>query len=263
MRFGLERIRRLVARARHAAAPVRLDPRRRHQRQVVGDRDHGGAARGARAAAPAPTSRPHDERWRERVRIGGAEIDAASRSAPRSSGSPQAVEAVEPRARGGRVGDPVRGRHRRRVRRPRRRRVEVGVIEAGLGGRLDATNVLPSRVTVLTSVGLEHTEYLGDTEAGDRGREARRAARPLDPGDRAARPEVGGARRASREPSAAAKLVTVRDLAPAVDAAVGGALPAPQLRGRAGGGRGDRSARSTPSACSPWPPGSSCPGGWR
>ena len=43
-------------------------------------------------------------------------------------------------------------------------RVEVGVIEAGLGGRLDATNVLPSRVTVLTSVGLEHTEFLGETE---------------------------------------------------------------------------------------------------
>ena len=38
------------------------------------------------------------------------------------------------------------------------------MIEAGLGGRLDATNVLPSQVTVLTSVGLEHTEYLGDTE---------------------------------------------------------------------------------------------------
>lgn len=43
-------------------------------------------------------------------------------------------------------------------------RVEVGVIEAGLGGRLDATNVLPSRVTALTSVSLEHTELLGDTE---------------------------------------------------------------------------------------------------
>ncbi len=43
-------------------------------------------------------------------------------------------------------------------------RVEFGVIEAGLGGRLDATNVLPSRVTVLTSIGLEHTQWLGDTE---------------------------------------------------------------------------------------------------
>jgi dihydrofolate synthase/folylpolyglutamate synthase len=42
--------------------------------------------------------------------------------------------------------------------------VEVGVIEAGLGGRLDATNVIPSQVTVLTSVGLDHTEWLGETE---------------------------------------------------------------------------------------------------
>ncbi len=43
-------------------------------------------------------------------------------------------------------------------------RVDVGVIEAGLGGRLDATNTIPSRVTVLTSVGLDHTEWLGETE---------------------------------------------------------------------------------------------------
>jgi dihydrofolate synthase / folylpolyglutamate synthase len=43
--------------------------------------------------------------------------------------------------------------------------VQVGVIEAGLGGRLDATNVITSRVTVLTSIGLEHTEWLGQSEA--------------------------------------------------------------------------------------------------
>ena len=42
-------------------------------------------------------------------------------------------------------------------------RVEWAVIEAGLGGRLDATNVIPSKLTVLTSVGLDHTEWLGDT----------------------------------------------------------------------------------------------------
>jgi dihydrofolate synthase/folylpolyglutamate synthase len=41
--------------------------------------------------------------------------------------------------------------------------VEVGVIEAGLGGRYDATNVIPSSVQVLTSVGLEHTRWLGPT----------------------------------------------------------------------------------------------------
>jgi dihydrofolate synthase/folylpolyglutamate synthase len=41
--------------------------------------------------------------------------------------------------------------------------VEVAVIEAGLGGRYDATNVIPSKVQVLTSVGLEHTRWLGST----------------------------------------------------------------------------------------------------
>jgi dihydrofolate synthase / folylpolyglutamate synthase len=45
-----------------------------------------------------------------------------------------------------------------------RARVKAAVIEAGLGGRLDATNTIPSRITVLTSVGLDHTEWLGETE---------------------------------------------------------------------------------------------------
>jgi dihydrofolate synthase/folylpolyglutamate synthase len=44
-----------------------------------------------------------------------------------------------------------------------RERVEVAVIEAGLGGRYDATNVIPSSVQVLTGVGLEHTRWLGST----------------------------------------------------------------------------------------------------
>jgi dihydrofolate synthase / folylpolyglutamate synthase len=43
--------------------------------------------------------------------------------------------------------------------------VEVAVIEAGLGGRYDATNVIPSKVQVLTTVGLEHTRWLGPTVA--------------------------------------------------------------------------------------------------
>ena len=42
-------------------------------------------------------------------------------------------------------------------------RVDVAVVEAGLGGRHDATNVLRTRVVLLTSVGLEHTDVLGDT----------------------------------------------------------------------------------------------------
>ncbi len=42
--------------------------------------------------------------------------------------------------------------------------VEVAVVEAGLGGRLDATSVIDSEVQVLTSIALEHTALLGDTE---------------------------------------------------------------------------------------------------
>ena len=43
--------------------------------------------------------------------------------------------------------------------------VDVVVVEAGLGGRWDATNVIPSKVQVLTNVGLEHTRWLGPTIA--------------------------------------------------------------------------------------------------
>jgi dihydrofolate synthase/folylpolyglutamate synthase len=41
--------------------------------------------------------------------------------------------------------------------------VEWAVVEVGLGGRLDCTNVVEPDVTVITSVGLDHTEILGDT----------------------------------------------------------------------------------------------------
>ncbi len=42
-------------------------------------------------------------------------------------------------------------------------RVDVAVIEVGLGGRLDSTNVLTPMVAAVTSIGLDHREYLGDT----------------------------------------------------------------------------------------------------
>ena len=42
-------------------------------------------------------------------------------------------------------------------------RVDVAVIEVGLGGRLDATNVLEARACAIAPLGLEHTEYLGPT----------------------------------------------------------------------------------------------------
>ncbi|GIW41671.1 MAG: bifunctional folylpolyglutamate synthase/dihydrofolate synthase [Candidatus Binatia bacterium] len=44
-----------------------------------------------------------------------------------------------------------------------RKEVDVAVVEVGLGGRLDATNVVEGRVAVVTTIGLDHEEYLGHT----------------------------------------------------------------------------------------------------
>ena len=41
--------------------------------------------------------------------------------------------------------------------------VQVAVIETGLGGRLDATNIIVPQFCIITNIGLEHTQYLGDT----------------------------------------------------------------------------------------------------
>lgn len=46
-----------------------------------------------------------------------------------------------------------------------RAEVDVAVIEAGIGGRLDGTNVLQPRVSIITNVSLDHTEILGETTA--------------------------------------------------------------------------------------------------
>ncbi|HXQ23972.1 MAG TPA: folylpolyglutamate synthase/dihydrofolate synthase family protein [Candidatus Acidoferrales bacterium] len=46
-----------------------------------------------------------------------------------------------------------------------RRGVDLAVVEVGLGGRLDATNVLDPAVAVITSIGLDHEEFLGNTLA--------------------------------------------------------------------------------------------------
>ncbi|GAS96434.1 folylpolyglutamate synthase protein folC [Mycolicibacterium canariasense] len=50
--------------------------------------------------------------------------------------------------------------------------VDVAVIETGLGGRWDATNVVTAPVAVITPIGLDHTEFLGDTIAQIAGEKA-------------------------------------------------------------------------------------------
>ncbi|MEK6869330.1 MAG: folylpolyglutamate synthase/dihydrofolate synthase family protein, partial [Nanoarchaeota archaeon] len=43
------------------------------------------------------------------------------------------------------------------------KKVDFAVLEVGLGGRLDATNVVTPLVSIITNIGLEHTKYLGNT----------------------------------------------------------------------------------------------------
>ena len=94
---------------------------------------------------------PHVRGWSERIRIGGAEADFE-----------RAVAAVRPRAT-------ALGATQFEVLTAAAllafadAEVDVAVVEAGLGGRHDATNVLRTRVVVLTSVALDHMDVLGDT----------------------------------------------------------------------------------------------------
>jgi dihydrofolate synthase / folylpolyglutamate synthase len=94
---------------------------------------------------------PHVGSWAERITVDGSEADAEAavehvRPAAEQLGATQfetitAAALAEFAAAG----------------------VDVAVVEAGVGGRLDATNVLRTRVVLLTNVGLEHTDVLGPT----------------------------------------------------------------------------------------------------
>lgn len=96
---------------------------------------------------------PHVTGWRERVRVGDREADL-ERALERVRPDAEAVEATQFEVLTAAAFAEFRERG-----------VEAAAVEAGLGGRLDATNVLASRVVVLTNVGLEHTEWLGTTRA--------------------------------------------------------------------------------------------------
>lgn len=161
-RFGLDRIRTLVSvlgMPQHRFASV----------HVVGTNGKSSVAEmtaallAAHGVSAGAYLSPHEERWSERIEVGGAEIEpeAFAGAVERVAGSVATVDRTLP------DGDAVTQFEAMTAAAfvaLAAARVEVGVVEAGLGGRLDATNVLPSRVTALTSVGLDHTQWLGDTE---------------------------------------------------------------------------------------------------
>jgi dihydrofolate synthase/folylpolyglutamate synthase len=106
---------------------------------------------------------PHTSRWTERTMVRGEEISPEAWA--------EAVAQVEAAAEGvnrtleeGELVTEFEAATAATFVALARARVKAAAIEAGLGGRLDATNTIPSRVTVLTSVGLDHTEWLGETE---------------------------------------------------------------------------------------------------
>lgn len=106
---------------------------------------------------------PHSTRWTERTLLRGEEIapeawaDAVAQVAAAAEGVNRTLEEGE-------VVTEFEAATAATFVALARARVKAAAIEAGLGGRLDATNTIPSRVTVLTSVGLDHTEWLGETE---------------------------------------------------------------------------------------------------
>jgi dihydrofolate synthase / folylpolyglutamate synthase len=106
---------------------------------------------------------PHTSRWTERTMVRGEEIspqawaEAVAQVAAASEGVNRTLEEGE-------VVTEFEAATAATFVALARARVKAAAIEAGLGGRLDATNTIPSRVTVLTSIGLDHTEWLGETE---------------------------------------------------------------------------------------------------
>jgi dihydrofolate synthase / folylpolyglutamate synthase len=97
------------------------------------------------------TVSPHVRSWSERITVDGEEADFEA-----------AVERVRPEAEA-QEATQFETITAAAFAEFAAREVDVAVVEAGLGGRLDATNVLRSHVVLLTNVGLEHTDVLGET----------------------------------------------------------------------------------------------------
>jgi dihydrofolate synthase/folylpolyglutamate synthase len=148
--FGLGRMRRLLA---ELGEPQRAFP----AIHVVGTNGKSTATRRAAGfllreglSVGAYTS-PHVAGWSERIQVDGVDADLE-----------QALERVrEPAERLGATQFEVLTAAA--LTEFAGAKVDVAAVEAGLGGRLDATNVLEAPIVVLTNVALDHTDLLGDT----------------------------------------------------------------------------------------------------
>jgi dihydrofolate synthase/folylpolyglutamate synthase len=161
MRFGLDRMRRLLT--------ALGSPQERYPAiHVVGTNGKSSTVRMCAALLEAHGLRtgaflsPHLTSFAERIRVGDADLapDAFGAAVQRAAAAAAKVDrTLEP-------GDRVTQFElvtAAALDELARQEVDVAVVEAGLGGRHDATNVLGAPVVVLTNVGLEHTRWLGPT----------------------------------------------------------------------------------------------------
>jgi dihydrofolate synthase / folylpolyglutamate synthase len=162
MRLGLERMRKLTT-------ALGLPQHRFASIHVVGTNGKSSVTRmtaallEAHGVSAGASVSPHTERWSQRTLVHGEEVEpeAWARAVEQVA---QAAEGVNRTLEEGEAVTQFEAATAASFVALANARVRAGVIEAGLGGRLDATNTIPSKVTVLTSIGLDHTEWLGETE---------------------------------------------------------------------------------------------------
>jgi dihydrofolate synthase / folylpolyglutamate synthase len=161
MRFGLDRMRRLLT--------ALGSPQERFAAiHVVGTNGKSSTVRMCAALLEAHGVRagsflsPHLTSFAERIRIGDADLDDDVFAAAVQRAAAAAAKVDRTLEPGDRVTqfELVTAAAFDEL---ARQGVDVAVVEAGLGGRHDATNVLGADVVVLTNVGLEHTRWLGPT----------------------------------------------------------------------------------------------------
>ncbi len=161
MRFGLERMRRLMTaldhpeRAFSSIHVVGTNGKSSTTRMIAAILGEHGQRTGAYLS-------PHLVSFGERIRIDDQDLTPAEFGAAVTRAR-RAAEKVDRRAESDDHVTQFEALTAAAYSEMARREVDTAVIEAGLGGRFDATNVIPSTVQVLTSVGLEHTRWLGPT----------------------------------------------------------------------------------------------------
>lgn len=161
MRFGLDRMRKLMT-------VLGLPQRRFASIHVVGTNGKSSTVRYAAAILERHGVRtgsytsPHLGSFRERIEVGGEPIPEEDLAAAveRAAHAAELVDRTQPPDDRVTQFEALTAAAYHEL---ARRGVEAAVVEAGLGGRFDATNVIPSTVQVVTTVGLEHTRWLGPT----------------------------------------------------------------------------------------------------